>query len=299
MGVSERASWYRNSHSGPRHPARHGITPPQLRNIGLNRTPQFAKILFAGFVSAAVVFSCQSTVSAADTGTLKITFKYKGDAPDAKLVAPTVDKAFCGKKDIPYEGLLVNKENNGIKNVMVYVYTGRRGTELPEMELKAETHTLANQDCRFEPHVLIAKVGDTIKVTNPDEVGHNANFQFFNNTAQNLTVPASGDINIKLTEAEPAAIPVACNIHPWMQAQVLVLDHPFAAVSDENGVLVLEGLPVGEEIVFRAGHETGSFKKFLLNGEEESWRANKFEVEIKAGENDLGTVELDADAFKS
>ena len=31
-------------------------------------------------------------------------------------------------------------------------------------------------------------------------------------------------------------------------------DHPFAAVSDENGDLTIKGLPAGEELVFRVYH---------------------------------------------
>ncbi len=247
-------------------------------------------------IAVSTLLTAVSPAQAQETGTLRMTFKLKGAAKSFPPITPNVDQAFCGSKMIPDETLVVNSKNNGIKNVIVYVYTGRRGTQLPPMELEPETHTLANQDCRFEPHVVIAKKGDTIKVTNPDKVGHNANFQFFNNTQQNLTVPAGGAVEIELKEDEPAPIPVACNIHNWMKAQVVVLDHPFAAVSDEDGVLEIKGLPVGE-VVFRANHENGSLKDVIVNGEETEWRSSKFEVEIKPGLNDMGTIEVPADAF--
>ncbi len=249
---------------------------------------------------ASIVFAaaiCLASSAIAETGTLRITFKYKGTPPEAGTLTATSDQAFCGQKDIPDERLLVNKQNNGLQNVCVYVYTGRRGTELPEMKLESKTHVLANKDCRFEPHVLVAKKGDVIKVTNPDEVGHNANFQFFNNQAQNRLVPVGGEIDVELPEAEPGPIDVLCNIHNWMKAVVLVLDHPFAAVSDENGVIEIEGLPAGEEIVFRANHESGLLTEVIVNGEEEEWRRSIFEVEIKPGMNDLGVVEVPAAAF--
>lgn len=255
-------------------------------------------VLAAIGVFALVIPSAVATPAGAEeTGTLRMTFKLKGDAPKSQPVQPNVDQAFCGQFQIPDESLVVNPENKGIKNVIVYVYTGRRGTDLPEMDLEAKTHVLANQNCRFEPHVVIAKKGDTIKVTNPDKVGHNANFQFFNNQQQNLTVPAGGAVDVKLEEAEPAPIPVACNIHNWMKAQLVVLDHPFAAVSSEDGVLEISGLPVGKEIVFRANHENGSLKDVIIDGEEESWRGSRFEVEIKPGMNDMGVIEVPVDAF--
>ncbi|MCC9599787.1 methylamine utilization protein [Stieleria sp. JC731] len=256
----------------------------------------FQRMIAAGCAVAAVSASVLTTPAAAETGTLRMTFKLKGDAPKAGVVNPNVDQAFCGKNPIPDESLVVNADNKGIQNVIVYVYTGRRGTELPKMKLEPVTHVLANEDCRFEPHVLIAKKGDTIKVTNPDEVTHNANFQFFNNQAQNLTVPPGQFVNIELKDSEPAPTPVACNIHNWMKAQVLVVDHPFAAVTDENGVLEIKGLPTGE-VIFRANHETGSLKDVIVDGKDTSWRSSRFEVDIKAGVNEM-TVEVPVDAFK-
>ncbi|MCD0458424.1 methylamine utilization protein [Roseiconus lacunae] len=256
----------------------------------------FHRLLVAGCATAAVSASLFATPASAETGTLRMTFKLKGDAPKKDPLNPNVDQTFCGKAPIPDESLVVNDENKGIKNVIVYVYTGRRGTELPEMELKPETHILANDKCRFEPHVLIAKKGDTIRVTNPDDVTHNANFQFFNNTQQNLTVPPGAQVEVALKDAEPAPTPVACNIHSWMKAQVLVVDHPFAAVTDDDGVLEIEGLPVGE-VIFRANHETGSLKEVVVDGDETSWRSSRFEVDIKPGVNEM-TVEVPVAAFQ-
>ena len=76
------------------------------------------------------------------------------------------------------------------------------------------THTLANENCRFEPHILITQTGDKLKVTNPDPVGHNANMNFFNNRAENLMIPAGQEQLVSLDKAEPAPIPIDCNIHP-------------------------------------------------------------------------------------
>ncbi|MCO8120312.1 methylamine utilization protein [Stieleria sp. TO1_6] len=238
-----------------------------------------------------------SPAMAQETGTLRMTFKYKGAAEAPAAIVPNVDQAFCGQKKIFNESLVVNPENNGIRDVIVYVYTGRRGTDLPEMKLEPKTHVLANEDCRFEPHVVLAKKGDTIKVTNPDKVGHNANFQGFN-ISENPTIPAGAEVDIKLEDTEPSVIPVSCNIHNWMQARLLVVDHPFAASSDKDGVLEITGLPVGKEIIFRANHEKGSLTDVIVDGKSASWRASKFEVEIKPGMNDMGTIEVPAAAFE-
>lgn len=247
---------------------------------------------------ALAVLGTSSVFAQDKTGDLKITFKLKGDAPELANVAVTTDKQFCGKKDIKDQRLIVNDANKGIKNVVVYIYTGRRGTDLPKQEPKKRTLNLANDDCVFEPHVLITQTGDTIQVTNPDEVGHNTNLAFFNNPAQNFTIPAGQSKDVLLKDAEPAVIPVACNIHPWMVGHILVVDHPFAAVSNEDGVIEIKGIPVGKDVVFRAWHEVGTFKnEILIEGKKDEWKSNKFEMDIKEGMNDMGVVEVPIEEF--
>lgn len=241
-----------------------------------------------------------TTAHAAEWGDLKVKFVFKGAAPASKAIDVTVDKEFCGKHELVDESLIVG-EDGGIQNFVVYAYDGRGGIDLPaihpDLMGKANTLELANKDCRFEPHIVICKSGDTLNVTNPDAVGHNCNLAFLVNAAQNFTIPPLKSKEVKLDSAEPAPIPVACNIHPWMQAKVVVLDHPYAAKSDESGTLVIKNLPAGEKLAFRLYHESAGRLSGLEVGGNEVNRRNVFEVEIKAGENDLGTVELDASKF--
>ncbi len=233
----------------------------------------------------------------AETGDLKIRFEYGGEAPKPLPVDVNKDVEFCGKNPLVQERLLVNPDNKGIKNVVVYVYTGRGGSSLAKFEPLKNKHTLANDQCRFEPHMVIAQVGDTLEVTNPDAVGHNANLGFFNNKAQNFTIPSGQSKTVELEKDEPAPIPVECNIHPWMKAYIVVLDHPFAAVSNADGELEIKGLPVGTELVFRAYHEAGSINDVTIEGKKEEWKRSRFEAKITPGVNDMGTVVIPAAAL--
>ncbi|QDS86784.1 MULTISPECIES: methylamine utilization protein [Rosistilla] len=253
-------------------------------------------LIISAFVATTFL---SATADAQQWGDLKVKFVFKGAAPDADKIAVTVDKEFCGKHDLVDESLVVGKDG-GIQNVVVYAYDGRGGVKLPaihpDLEGKPNTHELANKDCRFEPHIVICKAGDTLNVTNPDPVGHNCNLAFLVNAAQNFTIPPLKSKEVKLDNAEPAPIPVACNIHPWMQAKVVVLEHPYAAKSDESGTLVIKNLPTGK-LAFRLYHEAAGRLSGLEVAGSEVNRRNVFEVEIKPGENDLGTVELDAKLF--
>jgi len=250
-------------------------------------------------LSAVALLLIPSIPVMAETGDLKIHFEYGGDAPAPSAIDVNKDVQFCGKSKLMNERLLVNPKNKGVKNVVVYVYTGRGGSKLDAVPAANKTLTLANDACRFEPHIVIAQTGDTLKVTNPDSVGHNANLGFFNNKQQNFTIPAGQEKTVALEENEPAPIPVDCNIHPWMKSYVVVLDHPFAAVSDENGDLMIKGLPAGEELVFRVYHEAGGIKEVEINGKSEEWSRSRFKVDVKPGMNDLGTVVIPEDALSA
>ena len=250
-------------------------------------------------LSAIAIALCIHAVPTyAQTGDLKVRFQFGGDAPKQKPINATADGAFCGKQGLKDETLIVNPDNKGIKNVILAIYTGRGGSDLDPVAPAKRELVLANKNCRFEPRVVIAQTGDVLKITNPDAVGHNANLQFFNNDAKNPMIPPNQDVSVELKESEPGIVEVRCNIHPWMKALLLVLDHPFAGVSDENGEIVIKGIPVGEH-VFRANHEAGRIDKVSIDGKDEKWSRSRFEFEIKPGMNDLGTVVIPADALSA
>ena len=229
-----------------------------------------------------------------ETGELRMQFKFKGKRPDP---IPLKLPASCGSLKMTDETLIVSGNNNGIMNVVVYVYNGRGGTKLPPGTPRNKKLSLACWNCRFVPRISMAQAGDSIRIRNMDKIGYNINFSFFQNEVQNLAMPAGHNRMIELENAEPTVVPMACNILPWMVGYVLVTDHPYYGVTDPDGELVIRDLPIGK-LVFRAWHERGTFKdQIFVNGKKSQWKANKFTVDIKPGKNDFGVVELPPDAF--
>lgn len=232
-----------------------------------------------------------------DTATLMATFRYVGDPPIVESIVPDRDGAFCGHSEIPYERLIVNPRNRGIKNVVMAVYTGRRGTVLADTTSDPVTHTLRVENCRFLPHILIAKRGDTLRVEDNDGVGHNVNIQFFNHPPEGSVRPHGKPWQRLLSETEPAPCSIRCNIHPWMTAWILVLDHRLAGVSDGDGCVCISGLPVGKRIVFRVFHESATVSDVVVDGAATTWKSGKFERILEPGVNDLGVIQIDASVF--
>jgi plastocyanin len=241
-----------------------------------------------------------SPVWSQETGSLKVRFVYGGEPIKPQPIVVDKDIQFCGNFGLLSERLLVNADNGGIKNVVLYVYTGRGGSELPQQPVANKTHDLATRNCRFEPHVILLRAGDTLRIGGGDGVGHNANVSFFANSPQGIMIPPGAPQIIPIAKPEPAVIPVDCNIHPWMRAYIVALDHPFAGISDDDGLIEIKGLPAGGNLIFRLYHEAadGPIQHVLIDDEHVTLRRNLLELAIRPGVNDLGTIKIPADSLR-
>ncbi len=243
-------------------------------------------------IRTVITYGCwmlASATSAGQTATLQMRFVLDGAPPPVKQidVAPAFAPAVGPIID---ERLLVDPKSRGIKNILVYVYTGREGTkiEVPPRQNQRRRLTMAN--ARFDPHILIAQAGDTLELVERGPNQHNPNLSFFANTPRGILIPPGRPNLIPLLKPEPAPIPVDCNIHPWMRAYVVVLDHPFAAVSDSDGNLKIAELPTDTSLTFRVFHEAGRIDHVKISGVDTDWRRSRFDIELAAGVNDLGDI---------
>jgi plastocyanin len=106
------------------------------------------------------------------------------------------------------------------------------------------THaTMGQRDLRFFPHVLPVMVGSTIDFANEDKVWHDV-FSTSEAKSFNVGLYAPGKTK-KITFDKPGVVRILCNVHPQMEAYIVVLDHPYFATPDERGNYRFEGLPLG------------------------------------------------------
>ncbi len=242
-----------------------------------------------------------SNVVAEEWGDLSATFVYGGDAPTASLLTATKDQEVCGKQKLFDESVVVNSGNNGIANVVGYLYL-KRGAEAPIHESYAETAgaevPLDNLDCRFDPHICAMRTSQTLLIGNKDPIGHNTKIDAAKNPAVNDIIPADGSTTKKFEIEERLPVRVSCSIHPWMNGWLLVKENPYFAVSDADGKLEIKNLPAGTW-TFQFWHEVpGYIADVSKDGAAEQWKKGRVEIEIKAGDNDLGQIEIPASVFK-
>lgn len=255
-------------------------------------------------ISAALLtaFGLTQLAPAQEWGDLKMTFVLKGNPPKKQPVKGKERDPFCNALPIMADNFLVNVKNNAIQNVALFVdmKNSKVKTVHPDLKVaKPETFQLDNKDCVYVPHVLVVRPGQTIKATNNDKTGHNYNFNLINNQPLNVTIPIGGAKEVKIEVEEPAPMPVECNIHPWMKAHLIIQDHPYVGVSNADGVLTIEKLPVGK-VAFRVWHENAvtALDEVSIGGKKDKWARGRFELDIKPGMNDFGKVEVDVKKFK-
>ncbi len=232
--------------------------------------------------------------------TLRAKFVVDGKTPARAKVDSSKDP-FCAPLEILSEAMLVGKDGE-LQNMVLMLEKGSKD-KVPADMLKPVDGIiqLDNNGCVFKPHILFVRVGQQIEVLNSDQAGHNANFTYFKNESENFLIPAGGKKLAKqLNSEESTLMPVECNIHPWMKAFVIVQEHPYVGISDEAGVIEINNLPLGElTFVLRHENSSGSVDVGKVNGKEQKWRSGKMDVDLKAGMNDLGTITIPADKFRS
>jgi len=197
----------------------------------------------------------------------RVVFPADKQIPKRSALNVSQDKDHClSKGDILDESVIVNPKNRGIKNVVVFLRPDDTDPKavfpkdkiFPADARRKPAEVVLDQPCcMFEPRVTCARVGDTIVVKNSAPVAHNFFWDSSNNGAHNITVPKmeSWKMPTALVKENPPIL-YKCTIHGWMSGYVRIFDHPYYAITDEDGKFEIKNAPAGKfRIVF--WHETG------------------------------------------
>jgi hypothetical protein len=170
------------------------------------------------------------------------------------------DRATCAREDIPDESLVVDVKTKGIANVFVYLPKATRGIH-PRLQKSEQRQVGCEiQACRYRPRALFARTDQAVVVRVQDDVPHNLHDRplrtvRFGETIQPL-LNQQREMKLRYLRPEPVPFPVVCDLHSWMRASWLILDHPYAAITDAQGKFTIADLPAGA-YEFRVWHEAG------------------------------------------
>ena len=175
-----------------------------------------------------------------DGGSIAGTIMVSG--PIQKLPARKIakDPQVCGTAPRESQKLIVNKAG-GLKNAVVIVESVKRGKAMPA---EAQNAAIDQSKCEYSPHVQVMAVNSEIALRNNDPILHNVQFFEGDNSLFNIAQPVQGQVNKRKIE-KAGTLYVECAVHGWMQANVVVVDNPYYAVTDENGKFSIADLPPG------------------------------------------------------
>jgi len=194
---------------------------------------------------------CLTIISAGMVTAGDVTGKvsFSGTAPEMARLRMDADR-FCRaahKSPVTSEEVVVNK-NGTLKNVLVYIKGSVGKHSAPK-----EKALFDQQGCVYIPHVLGVQTGQPVEIRNSDNTLHNVHTLSEKNPAFNAGQPIKGHKLTKTFE-KVETFKVKCDVHSWMGAYIGVFDHPYFAVSDDNGSFTLKNVPAGE-YTLEAWHE--------------------------------------------
>ncbi|MDE3273080.1 hypothetical protein [Pseudoalteromonas sp. G4] len=126
---------------------------------------------------------------------------------------------------------VVDKNNTPINDIVVYL-TPKSGTS----DLPTNNHPLVidQQDKKFAPYITVMQKGQDIVFLNKDDITHHIYSVSGKNRFEfKLKAGSSKQIeNISKTEE----VAMGCNIHDWMSGFLLVVNTPYFAKTNTNGL---------------------------------------------------------------
>jgi plastocyanin len=145
------------------------------------------------------------------------------------------------------KGVLTDPDGRPVANAAVLV----EGPPAPSAS-SAPHAVIEQRDQTFVPHMLVVASGTTVDFPNHDPMLHNV-YSASPAKKFDLGMYEQGATR-SVTFDTPGVVRIGCNVHPKMEAFVVVHANPYGAVTNDQGVYTITGVPAGSWQV-RVWHE--------------------------------------------
>jgi hypothetical protein len=178
-------------------------------------------------------------------GRIQGTVRLSGTPPSDAFEPVSQDQQVCGPQ-VPVTRLALGR-GNGVQHAFVYLEDAPASQPLRAQEVVP----VEQARCEYVPHAIQIPAGTKLDIANADPILHNVHAQQMTDmglrTIFNIAQPMQGQRTVvDLPLSRPGIVALTCEAgHPWMTAYLLVADHPYTAVTGEDGSFLLDGVPPG------------------------------------------------------
>lgn len=230
------------------------------------------------------------TTAQDEFGTIKGRLVWGGaEVPQPKVIEAvgkaSRDPAVCAATTpILDDRLVIDPDSKGVQHAIAYLVkpSGSNPEAVKELTTKTPQVELDQKGCVYIPRSIAIHKDQDVVFKSSDAINHNVHLNAFTNQPFNVLLPANGSLTKRFVP-EKRAMPLTCDIHAWMKANIMVFDHPFFAVTAKDGSFEIKGVPAGPQHLVIWQESTGYVTV-----------ATGLEVQAESGKvTDLGQVKLD------
>jgi hypothetical protein len=181
-------------------------------------------------------------------GTVAGRVVFAGPIPELPPLTITKDQDVCGMAASP-QMLLVSMAHRGVKDTVIALEGITQGKAAT-----APQPTLDNRSCTMIPRVQAAMVGTEMVIQNSDPFLHTTRGRLPDfKQVFNLVFPKGTPAKEQKIRF-PGVIAVTCDTHAHMRAYILSFEHPYFAITDEDGRFHIDQVSPGS-YTLTAWHE--------------------------------------------
>jgi hypothetical protein len=226
-------------------------------------------------------------VAAAQYGNITGKVVYDGTPPTPQPIPMGPAAAQChaappNQVENDEEKWLVDPATKGVKNVIVFLQPPEgKFFDIPEAQQKPKADVEITQPrCAFMPRAFVLFPSFYDKATNSEKptgqklvILNDAPFEHNYNLVPGSDENRGSSRILKRGESQvmdnlhPQSKPITlkCDIHSWMRSYGFILEHPYAAITKDDGTFTIENAPLGVPLRVVGWHEAINF----FNGGEE------------------------------